>query len=1256
MAQTNVQAFSGDVAISSNLAVDTNTLFVDSVGNNVGIGKTNPGSALDVVGTVTATTFSGETVGTHYGTISGSNTAAVSSLTATTITSSGVITCNANKMIITGDSPTLYLRDSDSRTGMIHQNENVMYFLSGPANSDAWAQTANDRWPLYIDTSTNQAVFGGNIDANAGTVSAATITATGNVGIGTVTPNNSLHVYKAAGEATSGLLIEKASGTAGTAAALLFGTSAPGEATNVGIPKGGIFFERTATNGRGNFQFCLDNVDNTTPIALSNSKMTITSDGKVGIGVTSPDEKLEIVEGSSIKLSGDWSDPTAKLYIDRVGDVTWGTIDAYAAFRFFETRNTSGAELFNAVKIGASGIAIGYDPPTYARGGVDSLICSGNVGIGKTNPGTALDVVGTVTATTFSGKTVGTHYGTISGSNAAAVSSLTATTGTFSGTGPVIDCTAGDSGDMISKRFASADRYGMGQYSLGATRLFTSTTYGAATIRLSGATNDVRTGAATFTDYMTVKNNGNVGIGTTDPKDDLHIFESSTGQTTGLFIEKQNGASGTAQITFGVAAGDEGSTGKAKAGIFFERTNTNGRGEFHFCVDSSDDDNGVALSDVRMAITNAGNVGIGTNSPDGTLHVKADNRVHITAETVPVFTGLEAPSQGRAQLVLNSSYSDLVIASSVVNDNHGSTLSFATVNPSNTAEYRKFVINQGNWGSRKDFLDFGLSASTSDANPHLAINSTDTVLTLDGNNKRVGIGRESPDVTLDVNGTIKTSGGLDLPDTYGYCGFLLGTGDGAGYSTHNVIYKTWWGIGVRDYGNICRIHFDSRSGNIQGTGSVNSTSDDRIKINEKRITRATDTLSKLDPQVYHKTNQSCIIAKRGEHTKYLTESGLIAQDIWYDTPELRHLVLPGTGADPAIEKPHRNPDITIDPDYSGWGPEPATLNYTGLIPYLIKSVQEITTELPNVKTCVSNVNVSNVNNYRGLIVSANKPDVYISTSSYDTNCYGVVSEENIDTINNEILVNTSRDGKVWVINGENLQSGDYITTSNVAGYGMKQSDDLVHNYTVAKILQGCDFNPTQVPVKRVKRETRDVTYYVNRVYSDVPGEGLEAYIHDNKIVEIDEVYYTKNTTVQVQADADYTSRTFTPEITEEAYDALDESDRVDYVVGYFNTEEKVITLEYDSLSTPEKEEYEQKTRKVRKVEKVEEVKEPIPGYKIETRTEEVDVLDSNGQLVWEETGETRASYTIKNVDAAGIKTDEANTVHIAAFVKCKVVL
>jgi hypothetical protein len=43
MAATNVQAFSGDVEVASNLAVDTNVLFVDSVNNKVGIGTTNPG-------------------------------------------------------------------------------------------------------------------------------------------------------------------------------------------------------------------------------------------------------------------------------------------------------------------------------------------------------------------------------------------------------------------------------------------------------------------------------------------------------------------------------------------------------------------------------------------------------------------------------------------------------------------------------------------------------------------------------------------------------------------------------------------------------------------------------------------------------------------------------------------------------------------------------------------------------------------------------------------------------------------------------------------------------------------------------------------------------------------------------------------------------------------------------------------------------------------------------------------------------------
>jgi len=54
MAVTNVQAFSGDVEISSNLEVGTANLFVDTVNSRVGIGVTSPDSKLEVRGNIQA--------------------------------------------------------------------------------------------------------------------------------------------------------------------------------------------------------------------------------------------------------------------------------------------------------------------------------------------------------------------------------------------------------------------------------------------------------------------------------------------------------------------------------------------------------------------------------------------------------------------------------------------------------------------------------------------------------------------------------------------------------------------------------------------------------------------------------------------------------------------------------------------------------------------------------------------------------------------------------------------------------------------------------------------------------------------------------------------------------------------------------------------------------------------------------------------------------------------------------------------------
>ena len=71
---------------------------------------------------------------------------------------------------------------------------------------------------------------------------------------------------------------------------------------------------------------------------------------------------------------------------------------------------------------------------------------------------------------------------------------------------------------------------------------------------------------------------------------------------------------------------------------------------------------------------------------------------------------------------------------------------------------------------------------------------------------------------------------------------------------------------------------------------------------------------------------------------------------------------------------------------------------------------------------------------------------------------------------NRVYVNSVGEGAVWVCDaGGTLQSGDYVTTSAVPGYGMKQGDNLLYNHTVAKVTMDCDFEPRVVPKKRIKK-------------------------------------------------------------------------------------------------------------------------------------------------------------------------------------------
>jgi hypothetical protein len=133
---------------------------------------------------------------------------------------------------------------------------------------------------------------------------------------------------------------------------------------------------------------------------------------------------------------------------------------------------------------------------------------------------------------------------------------------------------------------------------------------------------------------------------------------------------------------------------------------------------------------------------------------------------------------------------------------------------------------------------------------------------------------------------------------------------------------------------------------VKRGSSVISSSDDRLKRDEAFITNATDTLLKLKPQTYIKKHR----LPENENDIDIPEqfeAGLIAQDVWYDAPEIRFLVHPCKDANPSETKPiSPDPnDPTQDPDYSSWGTTQAYVNYEGFLPYLIKSNQEIYTEL-----------------------------------------------------------------------------------------------------------------------------------------------------------------------------------------------------------------------------------------------------------------------------------------------------------------------
>jgi len=191
-------------------------------------------------------------------------------------------------------------------------------------------------------------------------------------------------------------------------------------------------------------------------------------------------------------------------------------------------------------------------------------------------------------------------------------------------------------------------------------------------------------------------------------------------------------------------------------------------------------------------------------------------------------------------------------------------------------------------------------------------------------------------------------------------------------------------------------NLDVSGGDIIVSGATVHSSDIRLKTDISSLTNVLEKILKLSPELYDKKKTI-----NQDNGLYIKESGLIAQEIWYNIPELRHLVVLPDGVtaeniqDMSLNrvKPeyinmydistndvidyttdriiHNNEDGSVTyediddpndysdktPDYEahGWSNKPASINYEGLIAYLVGAIQELKVKIEQQTTEINNL-------------------------------------------------------------------------------------------------------------------------------------------------------------------------------------------------------------------------------------------------------------------------------------------------------------
>ncbi len=480
------------------------------------------------------------------------------------------------------------------------------------------------------------------------------------------------------------------------------------------------------------------------------TKMYLDSSGNVGIGTTSPTDKLT-VENGNIRLNTTNSSVSQGLFARSnnssppMGGISWNQNPGFIGSEWYHYKQTSP---YTQARIRLIGDASSGGMFVNLNGSDVFTIktSSGNVGIGTTSPQRKLDIenggfsmfaAGGTSADAFS---VVTHNYVFSDENEDAVYSYDGTDGhEFSTNGsPRIRIT--QSGNVGIGTTSPSEKLHVYNGKVYVTPISYASNQSAYALKIGAYNNTAfdmglqaksSSGGSPYMSFRTttaddvlVVRGSSVGIGTSNPSQELDVDGDAT--FTGRIYTNTGGLTSV------------GILGKAQAGGWAARYDSNGANLSGFYFDTNNDasmllrdDAGnvnIYLQSDSTSYINGGNVGIGTINPSTTL------------EVVDTFSVQRTSNDNEGFYVTVSGTDANAIVETFYQEDSSSRYGIRKRYDGSTNLYQEFIHNNSTTGTEVYRVDRG-TANTSIAN---------------GN---VGIGTTSPSEKLEVNGHIKAVDG-----------------------------------------------------------------------------------------------------------------------------------------------------------------------------------------------------------------------------------------------------------------------------------------------------------------------------------------------------------------------------------------------------------------------------------------------------------------------------------------------------------------